>query len=183
MDGLQGLQNGPVHNFGDLSNDQMNMRLIVAGKDPVAVDTVEALLAGWDPESVNYLKYLDQARAGNDDIARIRVAGKRVDEVRKYLDGMNPIAGGRKIFDRDAPEFSVKGVSNNGGRLEIILDAERKIRKIEVYVDGYLLEPAVVSNFADIAYTNDFEDGETHEIRICAYDRFLNYSEQTVELK
>lgn len=183
MDALQGLQNGPIHGYGPLSNDQMNMRLVVAGKDPVAVDTVEALLAGWDPESINYLNYLSKDGAGNADIARINIVGKRVDEVRKYLDGTIPLAGGRKIFDREPPEFSVKGVSIVDGGLSISLDTEKKIRKIEVFIDGNLIGYPVTNDFNRIFYTNFTVDGDTHTVSICAYDRFLNRSEQTVDLK
>lgn len=183
MDGLQGLQNGPTHNYGELSNDQMNMRLIIAGKDPVAVDTVEALLAGWDPSTINYLNYLSRDRAGNSDVAGIQVVGKRVDEVRKYLDGMNPLAGGRKIFDHDAPEFKVKGVSVMDGGLSILMDTEKDVRKVEIYIDDNLTGPVITNDFNSI-FLKDFKDpGGTHQIRICVYDRFLNRSEQTVELK
>lgn len=183
MDGLQGLQNGPIHGSGPLSNDQMNMRIIIAGKDAVAVDTVEALVAGWDPASINYLNYLSKDGAGTVDTARITIAGKRVDEVRKYLDGMIPLAGGRKIFDREPPEFRVKGVSFQDGGLSLSLDAEKKVRKIEVFIDGQLTGPVVTNNFNNIFFSDLSDSGETHTVRICAYDRFLNRSEQTVELK
>lgn len=97
MDGLQGLQNGPVHRDGDIKKDQMNMRLICAGKDAVSVDTIEALIMGWDPKSVNHLRYLNEAGAGNIDISRITIAGDSIEKVRKNFEGVVPAAGGSKF--------------------------------------------------------------------------------------
>lgn len=183
MDGLQGLQNGPTHNDGPLSNDQMNMRLILAGKDPVAVDTVEALVANWDPTSINYLKYLDKDRFGNTDVRKITVVGKRVDEVRKTFDGMNPMAGGRKVFDFVPPEINQMTASMRDGDLRISLNVDKKAVKAEVLVDGKLLEPVAVDNFTNIVYRKPQLAGGNHLLLIRVYDQYLNQSEAQATLQ
>lgn len=68
MDGLQGFKNGPCayyflgHNKLSIADDQKNMRLILAGKDPVAVDAIESLRIGSGPTLVLHLVSLH-----NDD--------------------------------------------------------------------------------------------------------------------
>ncbi|MHC4629137.1 MAG: DUF362 domain-containing protein, partial [Planctomycetota bacterium] len=55
-DGLQGSQNGPdIPNSCEqetIEDNQMNMRVILAGTDPIAVDTVHSLAMGFDPYKV-----------------------------------------------------------------------------------------------------------------------------------
>ena len=99
MDGLQGVQNGPMcyAELCDLTSNQLNMRLILAGRDPLAVDTIQSLLMGWDPESVEYLRLLNASQAGNLDTAHITVLGQPVDRVRKDFAGPAPSCGGRKV--------------------------------------------------------------------------------------
>jgi uncharacterized protein (DUF362 family) len=81
-DGLQGFQNRPGHMDAEsLTADQMNMRLILAGTDAIAVDTIASLLVGWDPESAAHLTYLNASSAGNIDTSCITVRGERVMDV------------------------------------------------------------------------------------------------------
>ena len=75
LDGLQGVQNGP--NPRPIERNQMNMRLIIAGKDAVATDTVAALIMGWDPQSVQHLVYLSRSGCGIMDPSKIDVLGSR----------------------------------------------------------------------------------------------------------
>lgn len=80
MDGLQGIQNGPtpcyeVSGTSDIKQDQMNIRLILAGRDAVAVDTIEALLMNWDPLSVGHLCYLNQSGGIPPEFSALRRLG------------------------------------------------------------------------------------------------------------
>ena len=57
MDGLQGIENGPLchdflNNSQQISDDQMNMRLILASKDAISLDAISSLLTGQDPELI-----------------------------------------------------------------------------------------------------------------------------------
>jgi uncharacterized protein (DUF362 family) len=92
MDGLQGIQHGPAPAFEAKPNDagywdyassKMNMRLILAGKNAVAVDTVEALVMKCDPKKVPYLTKLEADGLGTTDISQITLVGKQIAEVAK----------------------------------------------------------------------------------------------------
>jgi uncharacterized protein (DUF362 family) len=187
MDGLQGIQNGPTPSYEtskttNIKQDQMNMRLILAGKDPIAVDTIESLVIGWDPQSVGYLRNLNNSGAGNLDTACIQVIGKRVDQVRKYFAGVIPPGGGAKINDKTAPELKVKQASLQSGDLQLSIDANKETVKVELFLDGQRLEPVITERFDSISVkTGTLADGK-HQLKIYAYDRFLNCSEQGLEV-
>jgi hypothetical protein len=75
--------------LGNYANDKMNMRLILASKNAVALDTVESLVMKCDPTKVPSLTKLDALGFGTTDIGRINVVGKQISEVEK------PFAGGQ----------------------------------------------------------------------------------------
>jgi uncharacterized protein (DUF362 family) len=184
MDGLQGIQNGPTPSYlvsgaTDIAKEQMNMRLILAGKDPVAVDTIESLLMGWDPQSVGYLGYLNNDSLGNLDTACITVVGKKVDEVRKDFAGRIPPAGGAKITDKTPPGLALNSLFVQGSTLSLSLTAASETVKVELYIDGQLKEPAILTNFGNIMLDISNLSGGSHSLAVEAYDRFLNRSEQT----
>jgi uncharacterized protein (DUF362 family) len=85
MDGLQGYQNGPCSTN---TSDRMNMRLILASKNAVALDTIEALVMGCDPTVVDHLTLLATDGFGTTDVTKISVVGNRqVAEVQKQFAG------------------------------------------------------------------------------------------------
>ncbi|MGE5557702.1 MAG: DUF362 domain-containing protein [Bacillota bacterium] len=181
MDGLQGIQNGPSPQ-AELVPCQMNMRLILAGRDAVAVDTIEALIMEWDPESVDYLRFLNKDSAGNLDTACIKVVGKRVDEVRQPFEGVEPPAGGYEIETENAPKFKIAKQEVKDGVLLVAAEAGKDIHKIEVYVDGILKPPYILSGFGSLSLAlGDLKKGD-HEIRLEVYDRFLNRREAVIKV-
>ncbi len=187
MDGLQGIQNGPTPSYdksktSDISQDQKNMRLIVAGRDAVAVDTIESLIMCWDPESVGYLKYLDASKIGNLDVSKILVVGNPVDKVRKPFKGVTPPAGGSKITDKTKPKLVIEKCTVNKGMLDVSLDAGKETKKVEIYIDGKLCEPIIVKNFSNISAKIGSIGKGRHKVRFWSYDRFLNRSEKTLEI-
>jgi uncharacterized protein (DUF362 family) len=182
MDGLQGIQNGPTPCFdmsltSELSRDQMNMRLILAGSDAVAVDTIEALLMGWDPLSVGYLKYLNEDRVGNLDPACINIVGPPVATVRKDFEGVIPPAGGAKVKDKTAPKLRLKKIQKQDNQLNLLLAADKETIKAEIFIDGRLYGPAITQGFNRITLDISKLSPGAHEATIRAYDRFLNQSE------
>lgn len=85
IDGLTGLLNGPV-TYGKMGDPEIiEPNFIISGKDAVAVDTVEILLMGYDPDSISYLKMAEQKGLGTSDTARININGISVDSIRKNL--------------------------------------------------------------------------------------------------
>lgn len=179
MDGLQGYQNGPFpSNALGANGNQMNMRLILAGKDAVAVDSIAALTVGYDPESVSYLRYLNTSRLGNIDPTCINISGKKVDEVRKYLTGTTTM-GVIKITDEKAPQLTIGSVQTAGGNLEISLTTDSETVKELFYIDGQLCEPSPASDLSTVNIDISGLSRE-HELTVEAYDRYLNRTAQTV---
>jgi len=89
VDALQGLQNGPASLWSGTSyaDDRMNMRLVLAGRNAVAVDTVGALVMKCDPAKVPYLTKLEASGFGSTDLGRITVVGKQPGEVARPFAG------------------------------------------------------------------------------------------------
>jgi uncharacterized protein (DUF362 family) len=174
IDGLQGLQNGPI---SANSSDQMNMRLILAGKDAVAVDAICGLVMNWDPESINYLKYLNNDSLGNLDTACINVVGKKVDEVRKDFGGGT---GATRVTDKTAPDLTINSATMQGNALNLSLVVGSDCIKAEIAIDGELQLPAVTSNFNSITINTTGLSSGSHTVSVNAYDRFLNRIERTV---
>ena len=92
MDALQGLEHGPLpawDNSGtyDYASSRKNMRLILAGRNAVAVDTIESLVMMCDPKKVPHLTKLEADGLGTTDAASITVVGKSVSEVAKPFAG------------------------------------------------------------------------------------------------
>lgn len=92
VDGLQGLQHGPLPVWDDsgtydYASSIMNMRLVLAGNDALAVDAVSALVMKCLPDKVPFLNSLQAAGQGTADPSKITVVGKLVREVAKPFAG------------------------------------------------------------------------------------------------
>jgi len=92
MDALQGLEHGPLPVWDDsgaydYESSTMNMRLILAGRNAVAVDAIAALVMKCVPSKVPYLTGLQADGLGTADAAQISVVGKAVSEVAKPFAG------------------------------------------------------------------------------------------------
>jgi uncharacterized protein (DUF362 family) len=183
VDGLQGIQNGPMcyDERCDLLRDQMNMRLILAGRDALAVDTILGLVMGWDPESVEYLQLLNAASLGTLDTAAITVAGQPVDGVRKDFAGPAPVCGGSKVSDKRPPTLSIEKAAFLEGKLSLTLMADEKTNKAEIYVDDRLQGTVLPPDFQQAVVDAGNISPGTHAVKVWAYDRFLNRSEQMIK--
>ena len=189
MDGLQGIQNGPtpsklISRTTDIKDAQMNMRLLLAGKDAIAVDTIASLVMGWDPTSVEHLVLLNKDRMGNLDTAGITVKGKRVDEVRKMFSGVTHhfAWNGEKITDVTSPKCMIKSAKQNGNQLLLDLKTD-DARKIDVFIDNVLRGRLVTPPFSGITIELDDSGKNGQEVRVAAYDYYLNYTEVTAQIK
>lgn len=173
VDGLQGVQSGPVPMSSERKEtDKMNMRLVLAGRDPVAVDTVCCLVMGWDPESVGYLN-LFRERDGLGKITDVRIRGVYADEVRKHFTIFRENLGGTPVEEEEGPVLSAE-VRTNGNQIVIRYQTDEKARKIEVLVDGMFQCLKKAEEKGEIhLIVPDFSKGN-HSIQVTAYDRFLN---------
>ena len=91
VDALQGLEHGPLpvldQSTYDYASSKKNMRLILAGKNAVAVDTTMASVMKCDPKKVPHLLELEADGRGTTDLAQITVVGTRVSAVAKPFAG------------------------------------------------------------------------------------------------
>lgn len=181
LDGLQGFQNGPGASYvNSSSEDVMNMRVILAGNDGVSVDTIAALVMNWDPESIKYLKMLQESKAGNLDTKKITVVGKKVDEIRRDFGTIKIApAGGEKIKDKKSPKFTLQKLEIPIKTLNLSLKVDDKTTKVELYLDGILNENIITSNYNNIKLNLENIMEGKHVLEICCYDRFLNRSTQS----
>jgi len=175
MDGLQGLQNGPVcSNFStSITQDQMNMRMVLAGRDAVAVDAVAALVMGFDPVKLELLRWLQESGGGVCDPLAVRVAGPPLDEVRTEFASWGEETASERNTDLDPPVLTIHTAEVDGdvlvldveldepGRLEIALDGER--------LDGHVLQDLdhVVIDIGHLAAGD-------HTLTLTALDEALN---------
>ena len=65
----------------ELGGSPVNMNVIIAGEDPVAVDRVGSEIIGYGPEKVKYLKYCEKRNLGIADLERIEIIGNSIAEV------------------------------------------------------------------------------------------------------
>jgi hypothetical protein len=193
-DGLQGLAYGPAgQGAPSYEGAKMNMRLILASKDAVAIDTVHSYIVGVDAEKVPCLRDLSTDGFGTIDSSRITVVGNaRVDEVKKQF----PFAGGifgrmfrepleTRYADYEAPEISVEDIAIQEDLVKVKLNTSPKTTKVEMYFDGRLLQ-TFTEEFDELQYVprrgvSGVEKG-SHKVVFYAYDRFLNCGHQTVML-
>jgi len=99
----------------------MNMRMILASQDAVAVDTVETLIMGWDPYSIEYLGMVEASGGGTRDVYGIDVEGAFVDEVRTPFAGPTTsfAAGGAPMTDWTGPDVTVRDIGRSASTWEI----------------------------------------------------------------
>lgn len=65
----------------ELGGSPVPMNLIIAGEDPVAVDTVGSAIIGYTPNEARYLKYGEQKGLGTSDLDKIEIIGASINEV------------------------------------------------------------------------------------------------------
>jgi len=92
IDGLQGLEHGPLPVWDDSGTydygaSTENMRIVLAGKNAVAVDTIAALVMKCDPTKVPHLTKLQSDGLGTTDSAAITVVGQSVADVARPFAG------------------------------------------------------------------------------------------------
>ena len=69
--------------LGPLFGDPIEMDLVIAGKDPVAVDSITGLLMGIEPEQIETTRLAAELGIGVMDPALIEVAGESISAVRR----------------------------------------------------------------------------------------------------
>lgn len=67
----------------ETSGNPVMMDLVIAGTNPVAVDTVGAAVMEVPPETIKHLRYAEELGLGTRDLDQIEVVGKSIEEVRR----------------------------------------------------------------------------------------------------
>jgi len=182
-DGLQGLSYGPGGmGARTFESAQMNMRLILAGRDALAVDTVHSLIIGIDPQKVDHISFLANDNVGIIDTSRIHVEGNaKVDEVRKPFkypgfpsSFLNPDSNNCKYKDFNNPIVTVDDFELIDNKITAQLNSNENLIKLELYIDGIYVDTLLEQGETiTIEYENEVIDPDSN-IDIYAYDRFLN---------
>jgi uncharacterized protein (DUF362 family) len=182
MDGLQGLEMGPLcycpgRTSPNIEADQMNMRLMLASSDAVAIDAIAALLMSHDPMGVPHLVHLHNDNAGCAQPELIRVEGIMVHQAKDDFDicGDGSLS---KFHDDIPPDLDIQYATIENGTLYLRLSNSEEVTKLEVAVDGTRLMESVIGDFDDIALYIGPGD---HQIRIYAYDRYLNCAQEDLD--
>jgi len=198
MDGLQGLDNGPGtgNSLQALQAKQKNLRSILASKDPLAIDIVEANLMNWNYTTVPYMTYLAaKGQVGgkpNNRVIPLRgdtkdivvLGNKKVDDVRTNYDGNLPPPGGDKLTSAQLtkPTVTITTSAFSGTNLNLVLTlssgTNNSVVKIDVYIDG------VYKNSFNTGMTNVLLDtaslaAGSHSIEVRAYTKFMSSATAT----
>ncbi len=183
MDGLQGSSNGPVGQTGaNLASVQENMRLIIAGKDPIAVDAVAALIMGYAPEKVRHILFLHNQGFGCADPAFLRVNGIILDGVKKrFVNGIQQDIYGY-YSDYTGPTMTINSFFVQGNELHLNLTVQEETIKVEASAEGEFFDEYAVGGFDNITFDLSHLSAGNHTIRIHAYDRYLNSTVQEIEI-
>ncbi|MFW9874190.1 MAG: DUF362 domain-containing protein [Candidatus Thorarchaeota archaeon] len=73
---------GIIGSYGwELGGKPIQMDLIIAGEDPVAVDRVSSKIIGFDLDKVKYLKFAMEKQLGTANLDQIEIIGKSISEV------------------------------------------------------------------------------------------------------
>jgi uncharacterized protein (DUF362 family) len=184
MDGLQGAQYGPYpgcQSVHTLSQVQKNMRVILAGKDPLAVDAIESLIAGFDPYKVGHLVLLANDTVGCINPAYIKVKGTQVHEIKTPFSEDNP-GGYCKYTDFTAPDnVTLTSCTINNNEINVSLSLGADVTKVEIAYDDIILNPIVVNNFSSITFSYPNTNGDANKVSVLLYDKYLNCSKLTLE--
>ncbi|HID62419.1 MAG TPA: DUF5107 domain-containing protein, partial [Anaerolineae bacterium] len=183
VDGLRGLTDGPTGNH--LADPPM--KLVMAGRDPVAVDTVGALVIGYDPASISYLPLAQQTGLGTMDVSHIRVLGRPVAEVRQDF----PVPYGDPPVERAESEpptvqitYPAEGETVSGAvNVQATAGDNVGLAKVEFYLDDAYLGLAANAPYQLVLDTSQYSNGP-HTLKAIAYDRALNQAvyERTINV-
>jgi hypothetical protein len=193
MDGLQGIENGPepsVSSAAQLAGYQRNLRLIMASKDALAIDTVEANLINWDYTTVGYITKLT-ARGmamtkpnGREILLRgnpkdiIVLGNKKVDDVRyDFRNTQNFTAGsaGSAIAAANknpSRSIVINSAEFSGALLNLSLTPSANIVKLDVYIDG-IYKKSFNSDMTSVSLNASTLPSGSHNIEVRAFTSYM----------
>lgn len=200
MDGLQGLQNGPLPSSASVSAlaaHQKNLRTILASRDPLAIDIVSANITNWDYTTVPHLTMLGaRGTAGpkpNGRIIPLRgdpkdiivLGNKTVDDIRgDYAGNMQAGTPGRRISaaNQAKPAVTINSAAFSGSNLNMALSlstgANNNVVKIDIYINGKY-HNSFNTNMTNISFDTSSLARGTHSIEVRAFTKYMFCSTAT----
>jgi len=174
MDGIQGFDNGPVgYGYGKLSEAQRNMRIILAGSDPISVDAIEGLIMGHDPLKVPHLVYLHNDGFGCVNPACIEVVGEQVENLR-YNFRTSDTGATTKFFDFKTKNYWADTIKFSNDGLMVSIHDTTRLARIEVAIDGKKYDKLIIGDFSHITIPLTNFTLSDSIVEIAFIDRYLN---------
>jgi len=179
MDGIQGFDNGPVgYGYGQLSQAQRNMRLILAGSDAIAVDAIEGLIMGHDPMKVPHLVYLHNDGFGCVNPACIEVVGEQVENLR-YNFRTSDTGASTKFFDYKCRNYWADTIKFTNEGLMVSVHDTLYLSRIEVTVDGQKYSKLLIGDFSHMTIPLSNFTLSDSIVEITFIDKYLNTLKST----
>ncbi|MBU0705015.1 MAG: DUF5107 domain-containing protein [Chloroflexi bacterium] len=178
VDGLRGMTDGPTG--GTLADPPM--RLILVGADPVALDTVGALVMGYDPATIPYLSWAAGVGLGAADVTQITVRGLRVSQVRRDF----PAPRGNPPAQR-AEATPPSAAITTPGEGDVVMETPTvwvaasdndAVSKVEFYVGDELQAVVTAPPYRATLDLSAYR-GQSVTLRAVAYDYALNDAEDS----
>jgi len=178
VDGQRGMTDGPIGS----QIIEPPIGLILAGRDPVAVDTVGTLVMGYDPRAIPYLGFAAQSGLGVTDVGHIQVVGIPVAQVRRNFPA--PYATAQRA-EAQPPAVAIvaPGEGEWTGTVTVVVEAsdDDGVARVELYLDGQPVGQALSSPCQFELDTTGYQAG-AHTLQAVAYDRCLNQAESIREV-
>ncbi len=170
MDCLKALELGPSVQGAKYVHEN---RVIMASKNAVSMDAIQALSLGKDPFLIRYLLLLHNDSAGCAIPKYIRVNGTRVDQFKKILMSVAPYGNYANYTNTTPPAASVTSFSINGQRMNLNLNAAPQAEKVEILDSGVLTDSIYTKNFSNLI-VNFGKTVNAGNIKVYVYDHYLN---------
>lgn len=177
VDGLQGFDHGPTGYEGlTMEEMQHNMRLIISGSKALSVDAICGLIMSLDPTFADYMVYLDKEayNVGTIDSRFIRMKGELMNHIREVFPHNEALVMDAIYTDYTPPDVEVISSSLNGNIVNLSLLGDDDLNKLELKVNGFLLDQICIDSFASVSFEIDENLLPIDSLTLIAYDRFFN---------
>ena len=200
MDGLQGLQQGPIATSEQNWNtNRKNLRSILASRDALAIDIVASNIMGWDYTSVPYITILGERGQAhtkpNEQTITLRghtrdivvLGNRRIDDIRGSGPAGTGTNGGRwactlspatmpgnqiSAANEATPMVSITTATFSGNDLNMALTLSANTVKIDVYIGG-VYRNSFNTNMANISMDASAIANGSHNIEVRAFTNFM----------
>jgi len=184
MDGLQGLEYGPGGNrpgnyenyLEELQASQKNMRMVLAGRDPLALDAIAGLMMMHDPGLTNHLVYLHNHGYGIVDPARIELVGVEVPDVRKDFEHNDPDGAATKFTKTTCNDYGLNFHFEDDS-LFLAVQNPTDLARMQVSVDGQKIDKYIIGSFQGAKLPLEGLTVSDGTLAVIFEDRYLNKRE------